>query len=182
MPALMATIGDEFAGVLSLADSLMASKAGPVRTLARLLYTALFRLYSDAASRERILRELVWRAAARPQALHPASSSSQPTSTPSTSGSGNAKRKAAAAAIAAAAAAAATAAAEAASAAESGVPSVDMVEARELLLWLAESQPGPARTALALTLDAAHAHQLQVAISSCPPSSPSTLPTSACCD
>ena len=63
----LAAADDNFAGVLGLADSLLASRTAPVRALARTLYAALFRLHNDAAQRERLLRDLVWRAAARPQ-------------------------------------------------------------------------------------------------------------------
>ena len=59
---------DNFAGVLGLADNLLASRTASVRTLARAVYAALFRLHDDAAQRERLLRDLVWRAAAWPAA------------------------------------------------------------------------------------------------------------------
>ena len=60
----LAAADDNFAGVLGLADSLLASRAAASRALARALYAALFRLHDDAAQRERLLRDLVWRAAA----------------------------------------------------------------------------------------------------------------------
>ncbi len=64
----LAAADDNFAGVLGLADSLLASRAAAARALARALYAALFRLHDDAAQRERLLRDLVWRAAAWPSA------------------------------------------------------------------------------------------------------------------
>ena len=62
----LAAADDCFAGVLGLADSLLASRAAAARALARALYAALFRLHDDAAQRERLLRDLVGRAAAWP--------------------------------------------------------------------------------------------------------------------
>ena len=64
----LAAADDNFAGVLSLADSLLASRTAAARALARALYAALFRLHDDAAQRERLLRDLVWRAASWPGA------------------------------------------------------------------------------------------------------------------
>jgi hypothetical protein len=65
----LAAADDNFAGVLGLADNLLASRTASVRALARALYAALFRLHDDAAQRERLLRDLVWRAVAWPGPL-----------------------------------------------------------------------------------------------------------------